>query len=196
MRKTFSRLLILAGFVSAISTAPCRAQKIAVKTNLFYGAYVRAPNLSLELGLGTRSTLDLSGGGSSWINSDANKKLVHWLGQIEYRYWLCNRFSGHFFGVHALGTQYNIGGHNLPLLFGKNSQQYRYEGWGAGGGISYGYQFYLGKRWSLEANVGVGYAYLNYDRFDCVKCGRKIATEHRNYFGPTKAGISLIYIIK
>lgn len=106
------------------------------------------------------------------------------------------KFSGHFFGVHVLGSQYNIAGHELPLLFGKNSKSYRYEGWGVGTGISYGYNFYFGKRWSLEANIGVGYARFQYDKFDCVKCGRKVAAEGRNYFGPTKAGISLIYIIK
>lgn len=175
------------------------AQHVAVKTNLLYGAYAYTPNLSVEVALGKRSTLDI-GAGYNWFtpsNPDANnKKLVHWLGEVEYRYWLCRKFNGHFFGVHVLGTQYNIAQHNLPLLFGKNSADSRFEGWGAGAGISYGYSFYLGKRWSLEANVGVGYARLHYDKYDCVNCGRKQATEDRNYFGPTKAGVSLIYIIK
>ena len=176
-----------------------RAQHIAIKTNLLYDAYAYTPNLSLEVGLGRRSTLDIGGGYNPWNlqgSQTDNKKLVHWLGQVEYRYWLCSKFSGHFFGVHALGTQYNISGHELPLLFGKGSKNYRYEGWGAGGGISYGYNFYLGKRWSLEAQIGVGYSFLHYDKYDCVKCGRKSGTENRNYFGPTKSCISLIYIIK
>lgn len=175
------------------------AQHVAVKTNLLYGAYAYTPNLSLEIGLGHRSSLDIGGGYNPWNRDGSrvnNKKLVHWLGQIEYRYWLCGKFSGHFFGIHALGTQYNIAGHELPLLFGKGSKNYRYQGWGAGGGISYGYNFYLGKRWGLEVQVGAGYARLHYDKYDCAKCGRKIGTENRNYFGPTKAGISLIYIIK
>lgn len=177
----------------------CFGQKVAFKTNLLYGAYTYTPNLSLEVSLGNRSTLDFGGGYNFWNldgTNDNNKKAVHWLGQIEYRYWLCSKFDGHFFGVHMLGTQYNISGHNLPLLFGDNSQNYRYKGWGAGVGVSYGYSFYLGKRWSLEATIGAGYARLQYDRYDCVKCGRKIASEGRDYFGPTKAGISLIYIIK
>lgn len=185
--------------VSLLGLLETQAQKLAIKTNLLYGAYTYTPNLGLELALSKRSTLEV-GGGYNWFNKDAssvnNKKLVHWLGQMEYRYWLCSKFSGHFFGVHALGTQYNIAGHELPLLFGKDSKKHRYEGWGAGAGISYGYNFYLGKRWGLETNIGVGYARLHYDKYDCVKCGKKKATENRNYFGPTKAGISLIYIIK
>lgn len=87
-------------------------------------------------------------------------------------------------------------GDNKKLVHWLAQAEYRYEGWGAGGGISYGYSFYLGKRWSLEANIGVGYVRLHYDKYDCVKCGEKVGTESRNYFGPTKAGISLIYIIK
>ena len=198
MRKTFLALLTLTVLIGGGINSRCLAQKFVVKTNLFYGAYARTPNLSLEAGLGKRSTLEL-GGGYNWFapsKLDSNKKLVHWVGQLEYRWWFCERFAGHFLGVHAIGTQYNIAGHNLPLLFGKNSAQYRYEGWGAGAGISYGYLFYLGRRWSVEANVGVGYVYLDYDKYQCATCGRKVNSEHRNYFGPTRAGISLVYIIK
>ena len=175
------------------------SQKVATKVNLLYGAYTYTPNLSLEVILGKRSTLDFGGGYNPWnLKGDEkdNKKLVHWLGQVEYRYWLCRKFSGHFFGIHALGSQFNIGGHELPWLFEKGSKNYRYEGYGYGGGISYGYQFYLGKRWNLEANIGAGYARLHYDKYDCAKCGDKTGAGKKNYFGPTKAGISLIYIIK
>lgn len=190
-------LLLVVLCLFGVSVA--KAQNVAIKTNLIYGAYTYTPNLSLELGLSNRSTLDIGGGFNAWDwkgSLDNNKKLVHWLGQIEYRYWLCSKFSGHFFGAHTLGTQYNIGGHELPLLFGKGSKNHRYEGWGVGAGISYGYNFYLGKRWGLEANIGVGYVRLRYDKYDCVKCGNKIGTESRNYFGPTKVGLSLVYIIK
>ena len=163
-----------------------RAQDIAIKTNLLYGGYTYTPNLSLEIGLGKRSTLDLGGGYNPWNldgTAENNKKLVQ-------------RFSGHFLGVHVLGSQYNIAQQDLPLIFGKGSKEYRFEGYGYGGGISYGYNFFLGIRWSIEANLGIGYARLHYDKYKCQKCGEKIGTESRNYFGPTKAGISLIYYLK
>lgn len=199
VRTTIARIAGILLFFILLVPRITHAQKIAVKTNLLYGVHTRTPNLSLEFGLGNRHTVEFGGGYNPWDRKGSpgdNKKLVHWLAQAEYRYWLCSKFSGHFFGLHALGTQYNIGGHKLPLLFGKGSGDYRHEGWGAGGGISYGYSFYLGKRWSLEANIGVGYVRLHYDKYDCVKCGEKVGVENRNYFGPTKAGISLIYIIK
>lgn len=176
-----------------------RVNWLAVKTNLLYGGYAFTPNLGVEFGLGRRTTLDVAGS-YNWFNLDGvknnNKKLVHWIVQPEFRYFLCERFNGHFFGVHALYSRYNIGGHNLPLLFGRGSADFRHEGWAAGLGVTYGYQFMLGKRWNLELSAGLGYANLQYDKYDCPKCSSKIGVEKKNYFGPTKAAISLIYIIK
>lgn len=185
--------------VAALWAPAVQAQKAALKTNLLYGAYTYTPNLGLELGLGTRSTLELTGGYNPWNldGSDGNnKKAVHWLAQVEYRYWFCRKFNGHFIGVHGLGSQYNISQHELPLLFGKGSKDYRYEGWAAGGGVSYGYQWILGNRWGLEVTAGVGYARLRYDKYECKRCGTKLGSEYRNYWGPTKVGVSLIFIIK
>lgn len=173
---------------------------VGVKTNLLYGAVTLTPNLGMEIGLGKRTTFDV-GGGYNWFNlngtAENNKKLVHWVVQPEFRYFLCEKFNGHFFGIHALYSKYNIGKHNLPMLFGKGSQEYRYEGNAFGGGLSYGYQLMLGKSWNMEFNIGVGYTRLKYDKYDCPKCGEKVESgATKNNFGPTKAGISLIYIIK
>lgn len=194
MKKIFALLFLVFCF-----TIPGKSQQVAVKTNLLYGAYTATPNMGLEIRLAKASTLDIGVGYNPWNlngSTENNKKLVHWLGQVEYRRWLCQRFTGHFFGVHALGTQFNIAGHELPLLLEKGSKNYRYQGYGYGGGISYGYNFFLGKRWGLEATIGMGYARLHYDKYDCVKCGEKMGADVKNYFGPTKAGISLVYIIK
>lgn len=172
--------------------------EVGIKTNLLYGTGGFTPNLGVEIGLGKRTTLDISGS-YNWFNlsgkKNDNKKLVHWMVQPEFRYFLCEKFNGHFFGVHALYSQYNIGGHELPMLFGKGADKYRHQGWAAGAGISYGYQLMLGRSWNLEFNIGVGYAQLNYDKYDCKTCGDKVGTETKHYFGPTKAGVSLIWII-
>jgi outer membrane protein OmpA-like peptidoglycan-associated protein len=72
-------------------------------------------------------------------------------------------------------------------------QTHRFEGWLAGVGVSYGYRWnFRDPRWALEATVGMGYAYLNYNRFECEKCGLVLGPGKKNYFGPTKAGLILI----
>ena len=92
-----------------------------------------------------------------------------------------------------IGFEFGLGKRTtLDLVGGYN----RYEGWATGIGISYGYTWILGKRWNLEANIGAGYIYTKYDKYECKTCGRFKGNQKKHYFGPTKAGISLIYIIK
>lgn len=161
----------------------------AIKTNALYWA-TTTPNLGIELGLSKKVTLDISGNYNPWNFGD-NKKLKHWLVQPELRYWLCERFNGHFFGLHGHYAEYNVA--NIKAL---GLENYRYEGSLYGGGISYGYHWILNNRWSIEATVGVGYAYLDYDKYKCETCGTKLKEDTKNYWGPTKAGINIIYIIK
>ena len=163
--------------------------KFAIKTNALYWATTTA-NLGFEVGLSKKLTLDVSGNYNPWEFSN-NKQIKHWLVQPELRYWLCERFYGHFFGLHAHYAEANVSNLNI---FGLGD--YRYQGNIYGAGISYGYQWILNKRWSMEATVGVGYARLNFDKYICGTCGSKIGKEHKNYFGPTKIALSIIYVIK
>lgn len=160
---------------------------VAVKSNLLYDVAALTPNLGIEVGLSSRWTLDVSGSYNPWTFSD-NRKMKLWLLQPELRYWSCSAFSGHFLGVHAHVGEFNFGG-----MF---QSKHRYQGGLAGGGFSYGYHWILGKRWGLEATLGVGYAYMKYDKFLCEKCGDKVGAGSKHYIGPTKAGITLIYMIK
>lgn len=73
-------------------------------------------------------------------------------------------------------------------------KNYRYEGWMAGVGVGYGYQWLLSRHWSLEAEIGVGYVYSRADKFECATCGEKLEdNEPHHYVGPTKVALSLIY---
>ena len=193
-RYIFSLFFALTGCLSV------SGQVVSVKTNLLYGGLTGTPNLGAEFGLSPRLTLDVSGGynpfGLSGSKAD-NKKLVHWIVQPELRYWTCRRFGGHFFGVHALYSDYNISGKKLPLLFGSGSQAYRFQGTAVGGGLSYGYQWVIGKHWNIEFTLGAGAVYMKHDKYDCARCGDKIRSgQRRMYYGPTKAGITLVYVIK
>ena len=173
--------------------------KMAFKTNLLYGGLALTPNLGLEIGLSKHSTLDISGS-YNWFNLNSttisNKKRVHWIVQPEYRYFIHERFNGHFFGFHAIASMYNVGGYEHRLLFGKGSGNYRHEGYAGGAGFSYGYQLPICKRLNLEFNLGVGYMYMNYNKYNHTKCGVKIGdnlTSH--YFGPTKLGVTIMFLL-
>ena len=188
----FSLIVVFLIFISAESYA----QKLSVKTNLLYGGVTYTPNLSIELGLGKRTSINLSGSLNYWnMNNtkDKGEKLAHWIAQPEFRYWSCERFNGHFFGIHGIYSLYNIGGKVLPLLLGDDSGKYRFEGSAFGGGLTYGYALNLSLRFALEFEIGLGYMQLDYDKYYAYKCGKFIAPESRSYIGLTKAGISLVW---
>ena len=169
------------------------AQKAVLKTNLLHWATL-SPNVGVEFATGKRHSVAVQGGGQFWEYSD-NKKLKHWLVQPEFRWWLCETFNGHYIGVHALGGQFNAGGIDLPFGIFDELETKRYQGWAAGAGVAWGYHWMLNRRWSLEFGIGLGYLYIDYKKYKCVQCGKAQQDTHRNYLGPTKAAISIVYAL-
>ena len=104
----------------------------------------------------------------------------------------CRRFEGHFIGLHGHYAHFNIG----QIDFIPCMKEYVYRGNLYGGGISYGYHWAMGDRWGMEVTVGGGYAQLSYDKYLCRDCGERVGQFKRTYFGPTRAGISLIYFLR
>ena len=119
--------------------------------------------------------------------------------QPEARYWFCRRFAGHFLGFHALGGQFNFGNwnHGFDFLGSDFSRlkEMRYQGWGAGAGVAYGYAWPVHPHWNIEAEIGLGWIYTRYDSYPCSECGSKIAdNKAHNYVGPTKLALNIVYI--
>ena len=190
----FSHRFFLVILVLTVSLPGILAQKAAIKNNLLYDA-TATPNLALEMALSRKTTLEL-GAGLNWFDFSDNRKFKHLLVQPELRWWTCDVFNGHFFGIHAHGAQFNVGGWDIPVGRLDTFKDNRYEGYLYGGGISYGYQWILSPRWNFEASIGGGYARIHYDKYPCTNCGSKIEEGKYNYWGVTKAALSLIYIIK
>lgn len=168
------------------------AQKIAVKTNLLYDVTTTL-NLGAEVKLAPKWTLDISGNYNPF-NLGNDKKMKHWLVQPEARFWLCEAFNGHFFALHGLGGQFNVADINFGVF--PSTKDYRYQGTMYGAGVGYGYQFILGNHWNMGLEIGAGWIHADYDKYDCPHCGDWKEKGKKNYFGVTKAAISLIYIIK
>lgn len=170
-------------FLLLIISGVCFSQEVALKTNVPYWATTTL-NLGMEVGISPKMSFDLTGSYNPFV-FHGDRKIKHWLIQPEWRFWTCQRFSGHFFGIHAHGGQYNVA-----------LQKYRYNGWLVGGGLSYGYQWIIGRRWNLEVELGVGYAYMKDDKYLRNKCRKYLKSDHRNYVGLTKLSISFMYFLK
>jgi len=258
--------------VTGTITTQLAAQEAALKTNLLYDATTTI-HLGYEMALGRQTTLDIWGNynpwtlGYKWVGIEGAgdqfteqraRKLKHWMLQPELRWWECEKFNGHFFGVHIHGGQMNVGALSLPFGIGrykdskgtyygqfpkemqtdrgqkvsgveykqgskddyykpladvtsineaKDQALYRnsdrdgvyvnsFEGWFIGAGVSYGYHWILTPRLSAEFTIGIGYAFIDYNKMRCTSCTQLLEKDVIHYFGPTRAGISLVYMIK
>lgn len=190
----FIKLLLLGVTLSLSSVG--FTQDVAIKTNLI-GDALLSPNIGVEFGVAPQWTVDIPVSFNGWAIN--NRLWKHWYVQPEARYWLCDKFAGHFVGFHVHGGQYNVGGFDGKIKFlntdFRRLADSRFQGWFAGAGISYGYAWILGRHWNLEAEIGFGWSYTHYDRFECMGCGRKVESgKAHNYVGPTKAALNLVYV--
>lgn len=183
--------------VCLVVTALSASGQVAVKSNLAMDA-LAVPNLGLEVGLSKKLTFDVPVYYNPWDQvmwrEQEDKLFKLFMVQPELRYWFCDKFNGHFLGVHLMGGLYNTTGIDLPFTPFENLADYRYKGQFYGGGISYGYQHILSRHWSIEATVGLGYAYVLYQQHPCQHCKPMKEEGHEHYFGPTRAAINLIYV--
>lgn len=199
------RRILIIFFLLLISGISVNAQRIGVKTNALYLA-TSTPNIGLEYAFADRFSLELEGGYNPWtLDSDRNMKAKHFLVSPEVRYWFCESFNGHFIGINANYTLFNLSGVDVPAVFFSSARSAmvledlknrRSEGWAAGAGLTYGCVWPIARRWNLECTVGLGYWYTDYDKFESRKCG--LFQEHVSHgaFGPTALGISFIYLIR
>ena len=172
--------------------ADSKGAVVGVKTNLPYWG-TDTFNAGVELRLARHWTLDVEAGLNPFDDKAEDgsygRTMKHFRLHPEARYWFCEAFAGHFIGVHVPFLAYNFA--DLKVL---DLERQRRQGWGTGVGVSYGYQWLLHEHWNLEATIGAGYLYLNYDKFPCKSCGNKSEDNKKHYFGPTQAAVSLIYM--
>lgn len=172
-------LFLIAVFIGFAGTAT--AQSVGIKTNGLYWL-TTTTNAALEFSTGRKTTFEIAGAYNPWTFKN-DKKLRFLALQPEAKYWFCEKFEGHFVGLHLHGAQF------YSTLGNK-----RRDGWLAGAGLSYGYDWILSPHFNLEAEIGVGYARLWYKKSDCIPCRKDVKNETKDYVGPTRAALSLVYL--
>lgn len=163
---------------------------VAVKNNLLYDLAL-APNIEVEVPLGRAWSVNAEYKSPWWRNSEKHRCYQMMSGGVEGRYWLGNRrkrnqLTGHFLGLYAEGGNYD---------FQLNGDGYRGKYYMASG-LTYGYAKQLGKHLSIEFSLGAGYLtteYRKYTPYEDALVGVKYG--QFNWIGPTKAKISLAWLI-
>lgn len=185
--------------------AAVKSYSFAVRTNLLYDALL-LPTLGVEWRVSSDWGVKLDGSFAHW-SGDGDKVQKIWLLNPEVRRYLL-RNKRFYVGLSGGYGEYNIYKYPLGGLFSKDTG---YQGslWSAG--LTVGYQLYLSRRFSVDFNLGLGYMRSEYDsfapvmtetripgdNFPAIECVRVIKerSKTKNFFGPTQAGINLIWTI-
>lgn len=173
---------------------------IAVKNNMLYDV-VLLPNLSVEVPFGRNYEWSaVVEGNWSWWNTGADKYNYHriQMAGVEMRRWFGNKtgnpLNGWYAGVYGYGGDYDI-----RLFTDKNSDTGQQSLWSYSAGLTIGYAIPVGRRFNLEFGLGVGYFGGKYKKYTVSNCQDGVfpllSTHRRTYFGPTKAGVSLVWLI-
>lgn len=165
--------------------------ELDLKTNLLQDA-VGTMSLGAEYRFSRRFSIDVAGAWNPWTFSD-HMMYRQWSVSPQLRWW--PRGNGHFLALSLIGGEFNYNKVSLPFNSAPSLRDYRYEGWTAGAGIAYGYRYDVSRRFALEATLGVGVSYVDYDKYLCDRCGEKVANGTKLYFGPMRTGFNLIYRI-
>lgn len=171
--------------------APAKPYCFAVRTNVLYDAML-LPTLGIEWRISPSVGIKLDAS-RSWWGSETGKVQKMWLLNPEVRWYLL-RDKRFYVGASANYGKYNI---YKYLLGGLLSSDTGYQGdfWGAG--LTVGYQLRLSRRFSVDFNLGLGYTRSEYDSFRMIDGVRvyKDRNQSKNFWGPTQAGISLVWTI-
>ena len=176
-----------------------RMLSFAIKTNGLYDLAL-VPNIGVEFFLNNGWTV-----GANWMYAwwNSNRRHRYWRtygGEVEVRKYLKQTsddipYSGHYVGIYADALTYDF-------EFGGKG----YMGGKPGGtlwdrinyivGAEYGYSMPIAHRLNIDFGIGIGYmggTYYEYEPIDDHYVWQ--ATKQRKWFGPTKAEITLKWLI-
>lgn len=164
---------------------------MGVKNNMLYDI-AAVPNIGLEFYLGKNWSM-VGNWMYAWWKHDP--KAFYWRvygGDFAIRKWFGKAakrkpLTGHHIGLYGQIVTYD---------FELGGRGYLGDRWSYGGGLEYGYSVPAGRRLNIDFNVGVGYLGGEFKEYLPID-GHYVwqVTKNRHLFGPTKAEISLVWLL-
>lgn len=180
---------IMMVFAILLCSASVKAQIIAVNTDVVSDACL-APNIGVELGMNSRSSLSVNAlYGNNILGQDIKITAV----QPEWRYYFSGRtMYHHFLGIGAVAASYEL-----------KADDRIYNGDGAGLGVTFGYVLPITSRLNVDFHAGCGMFFyrqkeyhIDEDYSKYMDGEREVANSHGSGIWPTRIGISVTYILK
>lgn len=164
---------------------------VGVKTNMLYDALL-VPNGGLEIYLGKNWSIDAYWMYAWWKSDRVHNYWRTYGGDVELRKWLGSAarskpLTGHHIGAYAQIVTYD---------FELGGRGYLADRWSYAAGVSYGYSLPVAKRLNIDFSIGLGYMGGEYKEY-LPQDGHYVwqSTKRRHWIGPTKAEISLVWLI-
>lgn len=182
-----------------VANKGCRLFYMGLKTNLLYDVLL-VPNIGAEFYLGKGWSIGGNWMYAWWHNNPRHRYWRLYGGEANLRKYFGTRegkspLSGHHVGVYGQLVTYDFEFGGKGIMGGKPGGTI-YDKSHFGIGVEYGYSKPVARRLNLDFSIGVGY--LGGDYYEYVPKGEYYlwqATKKRNWFGPTKAEISLVWLI-
>lgn len=103
----------------------------------------------------------------------------------QVRYWFKQSFMDQFASISIIASRFHIS--NIW-------NNYRYDGVGAGVGLSYGCTYPLNPRWNFEWEIGIAGMWVNCDKYVNKAAGYKFKDMHEWKVIPHKLSASIVYL--
>lgn len=184
---------------SDVAEPLCKPFYMSLKTNLLYDVAL-VPNIGAEFFVGRGWSICGSWMYAWWKSDRRHRYWRTYGGELELRKYFGRRASekpltGHHLGVYGQIFTYDFETGGRGYMGGKPGGTL-WDKMNYAVGLEYGYSLPVGRRLNLDFTVGVGYWGGEYQKYlpedgDYVW----IETRQRHWFGPTKAEISLVWLL-
>lgn len=164
---------------------------VGVKTNMLYDALL-VPNGGLEIYLGKNWSIDAYWMYAWWKSDRVHNYWRTYGGDVELRKWLGSAARRKPLTDHHIGAYAQIVTYDFEL----GGRGYLADRWSYAAGVSYGYSLPVAKRLNIDFSMGLGYMGGEYKEY-LPQDGHYVwqSTKRRHWIGPTKAEISLVWLI-
>lgn len=171
-----------------------------VRSNLLYDA-LALPNIGAEFYIGKNFSIGGNWMYAWWSKSSRNRFWRAYGGELFGRWWFGNAarrkpLTGHHIGLYGQAYIYDFEWEGDGQMGGKpGGSLYDKPLWGIG--VEYGYSLPVSRRINIDFSVGIGYTTGYYHKYKPVDKTHYVwlSTSRRRLFGPTKAEISLVWLI-
>ena len=179
--------------------AQCPPFYMDVRTNMLYNALL-VPNIGVEFYLGKDWSVV-----ANWMYGWWKTDRRHWYwraygGDIAVRKWFGRAakekpLTGHHLGVYGQIFTYDFETGGRGYMGGKPGGTL-WDKMNYAAGVEYGYSLPIARRLNIDFTIGVGYWGGTYHEYKPVDdCYVWQCTKQRHWFGPTKAEVSLVWLI-